>query len=155
VRARNLAFMDATVPFRLADGRYQTVLHFRLDPSAPQDDVASLAQLLRLAPNGTSVRLGAPSAGVRLIEITGADEGDVFTYATRLLDAIRSVGDLVSELSASPARVPRTTTVDAANWAFEPPGEPEGTERPSPAETSKGPALWARAARRMLRGERS
>jgi hypothetical protein len=145
--------MDATVPFRLADGRYRALLRFRLDPSAPERDVTSLAQLLRLAPNGTEVRLAAPTRGVRAIEITGEGEGDVFVFATRVADAIRIVGDLVVEQEAPAVRTPHATTVDAANWTFEPPGEPK-PDSSSPQERPSSARRFARAARALL-GRRS
>ncbi|HTJ27140.1 MAG TPA: hypothetical protein VMA36_13355 [Candidatus Limnocylindria bacterium] len=144
--------MDATVPFRLADGRYRALLRFRLDPSAPEHDVASLAQLLRLAPNGTDVRLAAPSRGVRAIEITGEGEGDVFVFATRVVDAIRGVGDLVIEEDTPAVRTPRATVVDAANWAFEPPGEPDAEAASEPEPRPSPARRWAGAARRALLG---
>jgi hypothetical protein len=124
--------MDGWVPLRLADGRYRTALRFRLDPGAPERDVASLAQLLRLAPHGTDVRLSAPSRGVRAVEITGEGEGDVFVFTTRIVDAIRAVGDLVADEEDAPVIRPQRTTVgDEASWAFEPPGAPE-PEAPAP-----------------------
>jgi hypothetical protein len=118
------------VPLRVADGRYRMTLRFRLDASAPDDAVDRLDNLLRIAPRGTSIRLGIPSAGTRLLEITGAHEGDVYVFAIRCADEIRAMGDLVDEGDAPTRKRQPTPSLVEANWNYEAPGEEEAQAAP-------------------------
>jgi|HubBroStandDraft_1064217.scaffolds.fasta_scaffold04848_9 hypothetical protein len=137
------------IPSRLPDGRYRVLLRFRLDLSAGEDDVTAVTHLLQLAPRGTSFRLGASPGGARLLELTSANEGDVFAFATRIVAAIRKIGDLVSEEPAAGARTERAHAGGDANWSFEPPGE---TDEGEPPKDPGAAARWAGAVRRALLG---
>jgi len=138
------------IPSRLPDGRYRALLRFRLDASAAEDDVTALSYLLQLAPRGTTFRLGASAGGARLLELTGASEGDVYAFATRIVGAIRKIGDLVSE--EEPVAGARTGRLHAgeANWTFEPPGDPD--DETAPTKDPGAAARWAGAVRRALLG---
>jgi hypothetical protein len=138
------------IPSRLPDGRYRALLRFRLDLSAAEDDVTAITHLLQLAPRGTTFRLGAAPGGARLLELTSPSEGDVFAFATRIVAAIRKIGDLVGEEPAAGARAERAHAGGEANWTFEPPGEADDED--APAKDPGAAARWAGAVRKALLG---
>lgn len=156
---------DACIPTPTADGRFATELRFRLDPSAPSDRVGALQRILRLPPTTTTIMFALdPVRGVRALRITGSDVGDVFTFATRIADAIREIGDLVREETAQPApaatepaatetpvAVVAADDVPGARWTYEPPGTfLEADEASAPPPRANVARAFARGARRVV-----
>jgi hypothetical protein len=121
------------VPVPQPEGGYAVELRFRLDPAAPAEQVDALQRTLRWRPDTITVQF-AYEPRARGLRISGPDVGDVFTFATRVSDAIREIGDLIHDESPpahrepSPnndaARVTPDVSIDVTEqrWSYEPPG---------------------------------
>ncbi|HTW85657.1 MAG TPA: hypothetical protein VMD91_16425 [Candidatus Sulfotelmatobacter sp.] len=165
-KRRGVAAPDTScVPVPQRDGGFAVELRFRLDPGAPPDRVDALQRALRLRPESITVQF-AYEPRARGLRISGLEVGEVFTYATRVADAIREIGDLVRD-EPPPARTPARSVEDRARpavtietteqrWAYEPPGsflvEPPPPTRVERARASAR-ALVARMTGRKPRAD--
>jgi hypothetical protein len=134
-RRRTPAAPDTScVPVPQPDGGYAVELRFRLDPAAPPERVDALQRTLRWRPDTITVQF-AYEPRARGLRISGPDVGDVFTFATRVSDTIREIGDLIRDEpppvrrevppNNDAARVMPEVSIDATEqrWSYEPPGE--------------------------------
>ena len=149
---RSGPFDSSTTPIPQPDGRFAVELRFRIDPAAPADRVTTLHRILRVRPQRTAILFAIPERGLRAIRIVGPDVGDVYTFANRVADAIREIGDLVREPSSSlaasavPAPEPKPSSSigndDAPpRWSYEPPGtflQPEAAPVSAPVALARG-----------------
>jgi hypothetical protein len=156
-RRRKPAAPDTScVPVPQPDGGYAVELRFRLDPGAPAEQIDALQRALRWRPDTITVQF-AFEPRARGLRISGPDVGDVFTFATRVSDAIREIGDLIRDEpppaahrepppNNDAARVTRDVSIDVTEqrWSYEPPG----TFLPEPAPPTR--AARARTAARAL-----
>ena len=149
-------FDTSTTPLPTPDGRFAVELRFRIDPAADAGRVTTLHRILRVRPERTTILFAIPQRGLRALRIVGPDVGDVYTFATRVADAIREIGDLVRDEPAVPsaaetARAAAETAAaeraqisneDAApRWSYEPPGtflEPEPPPVSAPVALARG-----------------